>query len=105
MDTTKAYRHLPLFHFKDIADFQAHVPRDCSVVGVEYPGKRQLGNFCHPERTVYLLGAEDKGLSKKAKAACESLVEIPTQTCLNVAAAGAIVMYDRTCGRPVTRNP
>ncbi len=94
-DTTCAWKHVPLYHYDDIDDFQAALPRDSWIIGIEIPGKRSLSDFHHPERAIYLLGAEDHGLSKKAKDICRSLVQIPSNYCLNVAATGSIVMYDR----------
>ena len=97
-DTTKAWRHIPLFEFEDLEAFNAAMPRDCEVIGVDCDqGKpRPLPSFRHPERAVYVLGAEDHGLSPAMLERVNRLVEIPTVHCLNVATAGAIVMYDRT---------
>jgi tRNA (guanosine-2'-O-)-methyltransferase len=44
---------------------------------------------------VYLLGAEDHGLSKKAIEKAQQLVKFDTPLSLNVSVAGSIVMYDR----------
>ena len=93
-DTIKAYRHIPLWHFETLDDLR--VPHDCPLVGVEQAEKaKTLPTFTHPERAVYILGAEDQGLPKKVLERCHRLVEIPSERCLNVATAGAIVLYDR----------
>ena len=96
-DTTKAWRHMPLFHFESIEDMMAHVPYDTQVVGVEQdPRAILLPAFHHPERAVYLLGAEDYGLPPAALEAAHRLVEVPESArCLNVSVAGSIVIYDR----------
>lgn len=96
-DTVKAWRHIPLYSFTTLEDFRAHgIPYDCQLIGVEIEDRAvPLARFAHPERCVYLLGAEDHGLTKQATAACQHLVVIPSERCLNVAVAGAIVMYDR----------
>lgn len=97
-DTTKAWRHVPLYEYADLDAFSVGVPLDCCVVGVDCDnGKpRSLTGFSHPERTIYLLGAEDHGLSDDALGMCRALVEIPgASMCLNVATAGSIVLYDR----------
>ena len=96
-DTTKATRHMPLFHFDTFPDLFAHLPFDCQLVGVEqHELALPLPTFHHPERAIYLLGAEDDGLSKDACDKAHQLVEIPgTARCLNVATAGSIVLYDR----------
>lgn len=51
--------------------------------------------FKHPERCIYLLGAEDAGLSRKALEMCYLLVQLPGDHCMNVSVAGSIMMYDR----------
>lgn len=96
-DTSKAWKHIPLFEYGSLLDFSKQTPRDCLVVGVEYPHEaaKALGDFVHPERCIYLLGSEDTGLSKDALARCHHVIHIPAKLCLNVAVAGSIVMYDR----------
>ena len=95
-DTVKAFKHIPLFHYVDLEDMYAHIPHDCLLVGVEqHPSAILLKNFSHPERCIYLLGAEDNGLSTTVMQRCHCLVEIPSNHCMNVAVAGGIVMYDR----------
>jgi tRNA G18 (ribose-2'-O)-methylase SpoU len=95
-DVNKAWRHVPLWTFKNLADFKTHIPRECRIVTVENNGKTiPLPRFVHPERAVYLLGAEDYGLSDEARALCKTAVVIPSKYCLNVATTGSIIMYDR----------
>ncbi len=100
-DTTKAWRSIPLYQYATFEEFYAHLPHDCQVVGVEFPHEKakSLSSFSHPERCVYLLGAEDHGLSKKAIERCHRIVYIPSKMCMNVAVAGSIVMYDRAARR------
>lgn len=93
-DTLKAWRHIPLWHFADLDDLR--VPHDCRLIGVELDDRaKPLHHFTHPERAVYLLGAEDHGLSKEAIARCNSLIKLPGDYSMNVAVAGSIVMHDR----------
>jgi len=49
----------------------------------------------HPLRAAYVLGPERGALTPELAARCQHLVRIPTAFSLNVATAGAIVMYDR----------
>lgn len=94
-DTIKAWKHIPLFEVDEFDELP--IPRDCQVVGIEQTERsKPLPQFVHPERAIYLLGAEDQGLSLELMAQCESLVEIPSEYCLNVAVAGSIVLYDRS---------
>lgn len=105
-DTVKAFKHIPLLHFADMDDLIAHVPHDCLLVGVEQDASAQsLPDFAHPERCIYLLGAEDHGLAADVAQRCHRLVEIPSDRCMNVAVAGSIVMYDRNTKRSVVRAP
>lgn len=95
-DTVKAWRHVPLHNYVDFEAFSGAVPMDCEVIGVElHERAKPLGNFTHPERAIYLLGAEDSGLSKAAICRCSRLVQIESLMCLNVAVAGSIVMWHR----------
>src|SRR5688500_6838152 len=57
-DTLKTSRHIPLREFENLDAFLAAQPSDCQVIGVEMGGE-QLPTFNHPERAIYLLGAED----------------------------------------------
>jgi len=69
------------------------------LVGIEIDDiSVPLYTFIHPQRCAYLLGAEDTGLDDAA-CLCDSVIEIPSSYCLNVATTGAIVMYDRSLGR------
>ena len=94
-DTTKASRHLPLYHYEDWNDFLKHLPTDSEVVCVEQvKSAKNLKIFSHPERAIYLLGAEDKGIPLKLMRGHQK-VFIDTPLCLNVAVAGSIVLFDR----------
>ncbi len=46
-----------------------------------------------------MLGAEDNGLTKKALSKCLEIIYIPTKYCINVAATGTVIMYDRISKR------
>lgn len=95
-DTMKTPRHIPLFHFTDFDDFIKHVPCDCPVVAVELADNAiPLERYCHRERCIYLLGAEDNGIPKDILARCKETVQLIGDYCMNVATAGSIVMYDR----------
>lgn len=93
-DTLNTPKHLPLYHYQQESDI--NFPLDCPVVGIEMGGKL-LEHFKHPERAIYLLGAEDHGLPSWALRRCHQIVSIPSirTSSFNVAVAGSIVMYDR----------
>lgn len=95
-DTVKAWRHIPLRQFQSFDEFMAARPLDCPLVAVEMGG-RNLGKFTHPERAIYLLGAEDHGLPARILDKCQhtiSLEAINVES-YNVAVAGSLVMYHR----------
>ena len=54
-----------------------------------------LPSFTHPVAAAYVLGAEQDSLSPALQERCDFIVKIPTKFCVNLAVAGAIVMYDR----------
>jgi len=95
-DTMKAWRHIPLYHYDEFADFYKNIPYDCQLVGVELDERAHLiKNYVHPQRCIYILGAEDNGLTIEALSHCHSIIQLPGEYCMNVAVAGSIVMYDR----------
>ena len=93
-DTSKAPAHLPLYEFDDVDALR--LPRGCQLVGIELIDEAiELPSFRHPQQCAYVLGPERGSLSHEMVARCDHVVKIPTSFCLNVATAGAIVMYDR----------
>ena len=93
-DTMKTARNIPLWHFETLESLVT--PLDCPIVGVELdPKATPIETFTHPKRCVYLLGAEDHGLTRAAIARCHRLVQLPGRASMNVSAAGTVVLYDR----------
>jgi tRNA G18 (ribose-2'-O)-methylase SpoU len=95
-DTVKAWRSIPLREYTDFNHFLSCRPYDCLLIGVEMGGS-SLAEYHHPERAIYLLGAEDHGLPKTVMDKCNviiSLDSINTES-YNVAVAGTLVMYHR----------
>jgi hypothetical protein len=54
-----------------------------------------MPSFRHPQQAAYVLGAERADLSPALLARCDYVIRIPTRFCVNLAVAGALVMYDR----------
>ena len=95
-DTVKAMRHIPLYHYADFDEFYNNIPKDCQLVGIEIDESAvSLREFKHPERAIYVLGAEDHGLTTKAMQRCHHIIQFESDYCLNVSVAGSIVIYDR----------
>ena len=100
-DTHNAVKSMPYFHFKTFDDFFEHLPKGVRIVGVEKDDRAEnLEDFNHPRRCVYLLGAEDHGLTKEAIEKSHFLVQFASEFSLNVAIAGSIVLYDRSRKKP-----
>jgi tRNA G18 (ribose-2'-O)-methylase SpoU len=93
-DTSKAPDRLPCYEFGSVDDLR--LPEGCSLVGVELLDEATaLPSFCHPRRAAYILGQERGALSPRMMECLDHVIRIPTRFSLNLAAAGAIVMYDR----------
>ncbi len=93
-DTSKAVFHIPTYHWKNADEMV--LPIKCKLVGVELiEGAIDLPSFKHPLHAAYVLGPEKGALSDDLLSRCDYVVKIPTAFCINVAMAGAIVMYDR----------
>ena len=99
-DTAKSLDQVPYYAWNSIDEME--LPRGCRLVGIELTDEAiDLPSFRHPSRAAYVLGPERFSLSQRMQERCEFIVKIPTAFCINVATAGAIVMYDRirTLGR------
>ena len=93
-DTADSSGRIPLYQFADAESLL--LPRGCELVGVELlDSAGELPSFRHPRRCAYVLGPERGSLSPAMVARCDHVVRIPTNICINLATAGAVVMYDR----------
>ncbi len=93
-DTSKSHEQIPFFNYDTPADVL--VPQGCQLVGVELTDDAiDLPSFRHPLQAIYVLGGERISLTPEMLARCDHVIKIPTKFSLNVATAGAIVMYDR----------
>lgn len=94
-DTSDAPANVPLYEFADRAEFR--LPVGCALVGIELVDDAvELPSFRHPRAAAYVLGPERGSVSPELLARCDHVVKIPTRFCINLALAGALVMYDRT---------
>jgi tRNA G18 (ribose-2'-O)-methylase SpoU len=93
-DTADTPLHVPLWRFPTIADMA--LPQGCVLVGIELLDDAvALPSFRHPLNAAYVLGPERSGLSEALLQRCDHVVRIPTRFALNLAVAGALVLYDR----------
>jgi len=93
-DTSHTQLHVPLWRFSALGDLC--LPRGCALVGIELlEDAVDLPSFRHPLNAAYVLGPERAGLSAPLLERCDHVVRIPTRFALNLAVAGALVLYDR----------
>lgn len=93
-DTSHAVSNLPVQLYDRVEDLD--LPLECKLVGIEItPDAIDLPSFTHPPAAAYVLGAERDSLSPDLQEKCDFIVRIPTKFCINLAVAGAIVLYDR----------
>src|SRR2546421_6105096 len=93
-DTSKGSQHVP--HYNWAGAEELALPGGCRLVGVELLDEAiDLPSFRHPLRAAYVLGPEQGALSPELLARCDHVVRIPSSFSVNLAMAGAIVMYDR----------
>jgi len=95
-DTSKSYKNIPTYVYDDFEQLYENLPYGCQLIGVELTDQSTpLKEFKHPKQAMYILGAEDIGLSKQAISKCHHLVQLPGNHSVNVAVAGSLVLYDR----------
>ena len=93
-DTSDAPAALPFYEFENVASMR--LPAGAVMVGIELmEGAVDLPSFRHPLRAAYVLGPERGALSPAIVRRCAHVVKIPTKFSINLALAGALVMYDR----------
>lgn len=93
-DTSDAITQVPFYAFPNLSGLQ--LPKGCRLVGIELVDQAiELPSFHHPAQAAYVLGRERGSLTPELLARCDFVIKIPTQFCVNLGIAGAIVMYDR----------
>ena len=96
-DPAKHYKHIPMTH---VDDMRKAIPFDCIPVAIDLiDGAQSLVNYVHPERAFYIFGPEDGTLGKAVLSFCKDVVYVPTNGCMNLAAAVNVVLYDRMAKR------
>lgn len=93
-DTSASEAHVPFWRFETAGSIR--LPQGCVLVGIELSETAApLPSFRHPTAAAYILGPERSSLSPAVLARCRHVVRIPTRFSLNLAVAGALVLYDR----------
>lgn len=93
-DTSNAPGQVPHYGFDTVETLR--LPEGCDLVGVEFLDDAvDLPSFRHPRCAAYVLGQERGSLGPALMECLDHVVKIPTRFSLNLASAGAVVMYDR----------
>lgn len=97
-DIYKTHRQVPCLAYENWESMIGNCAVDAKIVVVEYGGE-DITKFVHPKRALYVLGSEDCGVPPSLVQRAHCHISVPTAegrpSSLNVAAAGAVVMYDR----------
>lgn len=94
---------MKLYRDVDLETYERHRVLDelvnrhhCTPVAVEVrENAERLPDFEHPIDAVYVFGPEDGSLDRGILSFCHRFVVIPSTSCLNLAAAVNVVLYDR----------
>ncbi len=92
-DTKDVHKNIPLI---GVEDLKAIIPMGCVPVAVDLiEGAKPLPEYKHPERAFYIFGPEDGTLKKEITNFCRDVIYVPTNGCMNLAAAVNVILYDR----------
>ncbi len=70
---------------------------DMKIVCVEFAVNAiPLPDYSHPEKAIYIFGPEDGSIEQDLIDRADSVVYVPTEGCMNLAATVNVVLYDRT---------
>jgi tRNA (guanosine-2'-O-)-methyltransferase len=104
-DTMKTCNSIPFYYYETFEEFYKSIPYGCRIVGVEIDNKSiKIEQYKHLDKCIYLLGAEDNGITIEARNKCHELIQLPKGN-YNVANAGSIVLYDRYLKSTVSIAP
>ena len=94
-DVSNFEKRTPLFVSDELS-----IPFGCVPVGIEIvEGSISLERYQHPRQALYIFGPEDGSISRGVLGQCRDIVSIPGESCLNLAMAVSIVLYDREAKR------
>lgn len=92
----REYGHVDFRRVREAGCFEGVDWEGMTPVAVEVDHRSQpLPLFEHPENAVYVFGPEDGSLRRVHRMHCHRHVVIPAASCLNLAAAVNVVLYDR----------
>ena len=92
-DTQNRASQIPLIQVDDIL---SPLAESLSIVCIELvEGASLLTEFEHPQNALYVFGPEDGSIPQNVIDRAHSVVYIPTDGCMNLAATVNVVLYDR----------
>lgn len=90
--------HVPLYRANQFADpFGKLKEMGFWVFGLSHKAKKSIYDLEIPEKVIWVLGAEDKGLRSPTEKACDELVSIPQaspQASYNVSVSAALALAE-----------
>lgn len=98
----KGYADAPWKHVAGPRPIDAILRASAELIPVAVellPGSEPLHTFQHPENVLYVFGPEDGSLPDGIRRNCHRFIQIPSNHCLNLAAAAYTVLYDRMVKR------
>ena len=96
-DTAKSFRRIGEFVWDEIGLISSMRDSGHKIVAIELEnGATAVTDFNHPENALYIIGAEDKGISREILNTVDETVIIPADKkwSFNAADSATIVMYD-----------
>jgi tRNA(Leu) C34 or U34 (ribose-2'-O)-methylase TrmL len=92
-NTQKEGENIP---FEWTEDFLEGLEKDVKVICVDLiEGAVPLPEFNHPDKAIYIFGAEDGTVLQDVIDRADSVVYVPTFGCMNLAASVNVLLYDR----------
>ena len=82
--------------FLHVDNLKSVIPFDFVPIAVDLiEGATSLIEYEHPQRAFYIFGAEDATLGTRITSWCRDIIYVPTNRCMNLAAAVNVILYDR----------
>ncbi|MDB9743957.1 RNA methyltransferase [Fibrobacterales bacterium] len=92
-NTQKEGRNIPISWTED---FLSDLEEDVKIICVDFiEGAIPLPEFKHPEKAIYIFGAEDGTVLQDVIDKADAAVYVPTVGCMNLAASVNVLLYDR----------
>lgn len=91
-----AAAHLPIARVANLSDaLREFKEKSFWVFGADAQASAELSSLSFPKKTLFVLGSEDKGISRLVKDSCDELFKIPMADfeSLNVSVASGIACY------------